>query len=234
MGDALNEPRRTYESLWCAAVTAFAQNQFQVDAHLQNKAADFRRGLTLILRPGPAVREAFTTFVDQLKLAAPGQYFYRPEEWHVTVLSIIPGSEHWQEKMPQLAAYQACVEEVMKGCQPFSIRFRGVTASPAAVMIQGIPPDDALAQIRDGLRASLQRAGFGDQLDVRYKINTAHVTVMRFSHGNTNGKNLLALLTANRTTDFGAVNVGGLELIFGDWYASAESSRTVQAYKLPA
>ncbi len=232
MGSELNEARRTYDRLWNGAVPAFERNEFEVNRHLLDRPNDLRRGLSLALRPSRTVRDSLNDFLHGLAVAAPGQYFYRPEELHVTVLTIIPGSKSWQDKFHHLADYQAIIDEVLKRHRKFSIKFQGVTATPGAVMIQGFPSDDTLAQIRDDLREIFHQNGFGGQLDARYKINTAHMTVMRFSHAKTDGKNLLAFLNANRTTGFGETPVADLELIFGDWYASAGVSRTIQEYRL--
>ena len=232
MAVRLKEAAPTYERLWRATVPAFGRNEFKVDHHLTNKSGDSRRGLTLAFRPCEAVKEAVERFRRELSAAAPGQYFYHPDELHVTVLAIIPGSEDWREKMPHLAACQTIIDPVVRRYRKFTVSFRGVTASPGAVMIQRFPKGDTLAGIRDSLREMLLREGLGDQLDARYKINTAHLTLMRFSHGATDGRRLLDLLEANRTVDFGETEVAGLKLISGDWYASANIVRTVQEYQL--
>ena len=56
--------------------------------------------------------------------------------------------------------------------------------------------------------------------------------MLRFCDAKLDGKNLLALLEANRTTDFGETSVENLELILGDWYASANTAKTLSEYKL--
>jgi 2'-5' RNA ligase len=234
MGGELNAARQVYERLWNQAVPAMGRNDVEFDRHLLDKAQDSRRGLTLALRPCPKIQALIKTFLLELADAASGQYFYRPEEFHVTVLAIISGSESWQDKIQHLAAYQSIIDEVLKRHRKFSIAFQGVTASRGAVMVQGFPGDETLAQIRDELREALWKNKFGEQLDVRYKINSAHITVMRFCNANIDGNHLLALLKANRTTDFGETQVANLELILGDWYASASTASTLQKYKLAA
>jgi 2'-5' RNA ligase len=234
MGGELNAARQIYERLWNEAVPAMGRNAVEFDRHLLNQPQDLRRGLTLALRPCPKVQALIKTFLLELANAAPGQYFYRPEEFHVTVLAIIPGSESWQDKIQHLAVYQCIIDEALKRHRKFSIAFQGVTASRSAVMVQGFPGDETLAQIRDELREALWRNKFGEQLDVRYKINTAHITVMRFCNANVDGKSLLATLQANRMTDFGETCVADLELILSDWYASASTARTFQKYILAA
>jgi 2'-5' RNA ligase len=234
MGGELSAARQVYQRLWNEAVPAMGRNDVEPDRHLQNKTQDLRRGLTVALRPCSKVQASLKTFLLELANAAPGQYFYRPEELHVTVLAIIPGSESWQDKIQHLAAYQSIIDEALKRHRKFSIAFQGVTASRGAVMVQGFPGDETLARIRDELREALWKNKFGEQLDVRYKINTAHITVMRFCNANIDGNRLLATLKANRTTDFGKTCVADLELILGDWYASASTARTLQKYKLAA
>jgi len=148
------------------------------------------------------------------------------------VLSIIPGSESWRESIHHLAAYQSIIGKVLQRHRKFSITFQGATASRGGVMIQGFPNDNTLAAIRGDLREDLRKNKLGDQLDVRYQINTAHITVMRFCDAKLDGENLLALLKANRTTDFGETPVENLELVLGDWYASADTAQTLSEYRL--
>jgi len=232
MGDELNGPRQTYERLWQEAAAALERRGWELDRHLPDKSRDLRRGLSLALRPNQTVQNSIRSFLHKVAEAAPGQYFYRPEEFHVTVLSLIPGSESWRERFQHLAAYQVIVAEVLKRHRKFSIAFQGVTASRGGVMIQGFPQDDTLAQIRDDLREALRQNQLGEQLDARYKINTAHITVMRFCNGSLDGEKLLGLLEASREIGFGETRAEKLELILGDWYASADTAQTLQEYKL--
>jgi 2'-5' RNA ligase len=178
------------------------------------------------------VQTAADLFLRKLAAAAPGQYFYRPDELHVTVLAVIPGSKAWRERIHDLAAIHAVIGNILKRRRPFVISFRGITASPGAVMIQGFPQDGALSEIRDELRTVLRENHLGGDIDRRYKINTAHITVMRFGHAQTDWKAFIDLLKANRQTDFGETRVGKLQLLWGDWYASAHTVRTIQEYPL--
>ncbi len=232
MGSQLSETGQIYERLWNEAIPAFERNDLELDRHLPDKINDLRRGLTLALRPSRAVQASINEFLDKLREVAPGQYFYRPEEFHVTVLAIIPGTESWQERIQHLPEYQAGIDAVLKRQRKFAIKFQGVTVSPGAVMIQGFPTDDTLAQIRQDLREELSRRELAGQLDARYKISSAHITVMRFCTATASWKDMLALLKENRTVSFGETIVTGFELILGDWYASAETSRTLHKYSL--
>ena len=119
-----------YQRLWSEAVAAFARGEHKIAPHLSDKANDRRRGVTLICRPSALVRDAVTDYIRRLSEVCPGQHFYRPEELHITVLSIISGTELWEREMPRLDACRPIIGEVLSRCQPFKIHFLGVTASP--------------------------------------------------------------------------------------------------------
>ena len=222
-----------YEQLWRDAAAALERGEPQLDSHLPAKTNDRRRGVTLALRPAAAVLTQAKDFSDRLARDFPGQYYYRPEELHVTVLSIISGTEFWRKEIPQLVAYRAIIRDVLRRHGSFRLGFRGVTASPGAVMIQGFPLDDGLARIRDDLRQRFARAGFGSTLDRRYAISAAHITVLRFCRKDTDWPRLAARLEDSRSADFGEMRVQTLQLLWGDWYASANIERTLEEYPLP-
>jgi 2'-5' RNA ligase len=221
-----------YQRLWNEAVAAFERGGHKVDPHLSDKANDRRRGVTLICRPSASVRDAVAEYISRLAWACPGQHFYRPEELHITVLSIISGNELWEREMPRLETCRPVIGEVLGRCRPFKIHFRGATASPDSVLVQGFPSGDGLEAVRNELRAAFARHGFGDMPDRRYKATTAHLTVMRFCKVCPDLKPLLSFLNASREMDFGESEIGTIQLIFGDWYGSRECVRTLQEYRL--
>jgi 2'-5' RNA ligase len=223
-----------YETLWNDAVSAFGRGEQQIDRHLSDRQNDSRRGVTIILRPSPAVLGRVKDFLDQLARAFPDQHFYRPEELHVTVLSIISGSESWRKEIRQLIPCRAIISEVLSRQRSFRINFRGVTASPGSVMIQGFPTGDGLERIRFELREAFARNGLGGLLDRRYEIRTAHMTAMRFSRPEADWQRLISWLKEDRDADFGETEVRRLQLIWGDWCASAGCVRTLQEYRLMA
>jgi 2'-5' RNA ligase len=172
------------------------------------------------------------TFLREGAAICPGQHFYQPAELHMTVLAVIPGSESWREEIHRLPVVRTVLDEVLKNCRAFSLKFRGVTVSPEAVLVQGFPQDNALARIRNELRSALRDHGVGENLDRRYKITAAHLTVMRFSHPQADWKRLLDFLETHRETDFGETRFQSLQLIWNDWCASAGATRTIREYAL--
>ena len=183
-----------------------------------------------MLRPDQTVQRSINTFLGELAEAAPGQYFYRPEEFHVTVLAIIPGSESWQDKMCHLDTCRLVIGEVLKQQREFTIAFRGATATVEAVMVQGFPGEDTLLRIRNQLRKELRSSSLSQDLDRRYRIHAAHLTVMRFCRPDSNWQRLKELLEANRTTFFGETRVQRLQLVLTDWYASADRVKVLEEY----
>jgi 2'-5' RNA ligase len=221
-----------YEKLWNDAISAFETGQPKLDPYLPDKANDLRRGVTLVFRPAANVRDAVADFVDRLAGILPGQYFYRREELYVTVLSIFSGTEHWRKELGRFEQCRPIIGKILKTQQPFKIKFQGVTASPESILIQGFPSCDGLAGIRSALRDGFSREGFADMLDRRYKVVAAHITIMRFCSPCQDMKPLLTFLKENRQTDLGECEIGKLELILGDWYASADKVTTLEEYQL--
>jgi len=232
MGYKLTEAQRIYDQLWRKTAAALKSGGLRVDPLLRGKTGDPRRGVTLVARPDAGVRNRVETFLREAAAICPGQHVYQPAELHVTVLAVIPGSESWREEIHRLPVCRTVLDEVLKNYRAFSVKFRGVTVSPEAVLVQGFPQGDALARLRDRLRSALRDRGVGENLDRRYRIAAAHLTVMRFSNPKADWKRLLDFLQAHRETDFGETRFQSLQLIWNDWCASAGVTHTLREYAL--
>jgi 2'-5' RNA ligase len=232
MGDALTEAQRIYDELWRKSPAAWEAGGLRLDLNLRKRTGDPRRGATLAARPDAGVRNRVEAFLREAAAICPGQHFYRPDELHLTVLAVIPGSESWRKEVHSLPACLKVLDEALKNRPAFPVKFHGVTVSPEAVLVQGFPQDDMLARLRDDLRHALRNAGVGDYLDRRYKIAAAHLTVMRFSQPQADWKRLLDFLQAHRETDFGDTRFRSLLLIWSDWCASAKTVRVLREYPL--
>ncbi len=232
MGGEVTAAQKIYEQLWDGSFESLKLDGPRIDSLLRNKNGDPRRGVTLVARPGITVQNEAGKFLRELAAVCPGQYFYLPAELHMTVLAIIAGSVSWRSEIYGLPAYQKILDSVLKNRRPFSVIFRGVTLSPDAVMIQGFPTDDSLTRLREELRSAFQQHGFGKILDRRYKIATAHMTVARFATPGEDWRQLLSFLQMNRERDFGETRFQTLQLIWGDWCASAGTARILQEYPL--
>lgn len=228
----MNQAREIYEQLWREALPAFERGEPRLDPYLPDKSRDRRRGVSLAFWLSPSVQTQVTRFLDALKRNFPGQYFYRPEELHVTVLTFISTSELWRKEIGDLAEFRGILREILPLHRPFKVEFRGVTAAPNAVMLQGFPLDDGLEKIRADIRVACAQHGFVGRLDRRYPNRAAHVTAMRFCRPQADWQPLATLVQENRQTLFDEMPVDTLRLTWGDWYASAETVRVLEEYHL--
>jgi 2'-5' RNA ligase len=223
-----------YDRLWSEAESHFQNGQVEIDPYLVDRTGDQRLGLSVIGRPDPIVCQRIVSFLDQVKLVAPEQHFYQSSEFHLTILSLFTATEAFEPHWSNRVTYQAAVDQAVHAGQAFEVQYQGVTASKGAVMIQGFASDPQLSQLRARLRQALREAGFGDGLDQRYAIETAHSTVLRFKSQPLNLPALLALLRDNRATDFGTTTFHELLLVKNDWYMSHDQVEVLARYPLAA
>jgi len=221
-----------YDAFWNAAAPEVRTGRVSLDACALDKGNDARRGVTLLARPAPAVAERLAARLEALRGLEPGQYYQPRADLHLTVLSLFTATADHAPYLAHVDAYDAAVREAIRGEAPFTIDVRGVTLSPAAVLVQGFPRDDTLARIRARLRAALAARGLGGALDQRYRLETAHLTLVRFAAPLRDPARFVDALAAARTEAFGPSTVAALELVLGDWYQSSERARPIATYAL--
>jgi 2'-5' RNA ligase len=224
--------QQVYDQLWAEISERLAIGAVAIDHHLSKREADRRRGITLIARPGPQAAARIAGLIGELRAQEPEQYFYRPDELHVTVMTLVSASDSFDLSRTPLAAYQSILAEQLAQLCPFRIDFSGVTASPGAVLVQGFVEGDRLNQLREAIRRELGRAGLGESLDTRYRIVTAHTTVMRFRSPPRDPQQLAERLRAARERDFDSTLVDRLDFVFNDWYMSHDRVRVLATYPL--
>jgi 2'-5' RNA ligase len=228
-----------YDQLWLSAASAFAAQAPSVDPHLAAKGQDRRRGATLLIRPERAVAQRVGAVLNDLRLMEPHQYFYRPDELHVTLLSLFTGTEHPEPYLAQLDIYRRAIDPVLAAARTFLVHFCGFTASPAALMVQGFPaaaaqhdPADPLNTLRDALRSAIHAVGLGANLDRRYRISTCHMTAMRFAQEPNDLRRFAGKLESLRNYDFGRSSATEVHLVENDWYMSHDRVRVLHTYWL--
>lgn len=197
-----------------------------------DKAGDARRGLTLLARPSPAVADRLTAFLERLRALEPAQYYQPRGDMHHTVLSLFTATADPGPYLAHRQRYEAAVAEAAAAAPPFEIAVCGVTLSTGAVLAQGFPHGEALEDLRGRLRAALVARGLGAGLDRRYRLVTAHTTIVRFAAPLHDPARFVAALADARATDFGVSRVDRLELVLSDWYHTAEREQAIRAYPL--
>jgi 2'-5' RNA ligase len=198
----------------------FRDNKFELDYYLNHREEDLRRGVTLIGRLGNEVTENIIDFIEECKAIEPGQHYYERNEIHITILSIISCYNGFHKENIDKEQYVDIIKKSIDKAGPIEIRFRGITASPSCIMIQGYPVDDRLKKIRDQLRENFSGSKLENSIDKRYLLETAHSTIIRFKNQVKNPDPLLECLYKYRTQDFGITQISHLDFVFNDWYMS--------------
>lgn len=212
------------------AFSEFRQGQCEVDPLIQHED-ELRLGLTLLARIPGAVSARIGAFLEEMRTCLPGQYFYPARDFHLTVISVVSCRAGFEYK-PELAAYRREIAACLEGVRPLQVEFRGITASPACVMVQGFSLNDSLAEIRARLREHFSKSGLPHSMDSRYAIQTAHVTVMRFQQNPGSLVDFTRFLEMHRDREFGVAKIDELEFVLNDWYQRAENTKKAGLFPL--
>ena len=84
-----------------------------------------------------AVNEEIQHFLDQVKQVEPLQYYYPNSDIHVTVMSIISCYNGFKLTQIKVKDYVDIIQQSIGDLGAFDVEFRGITASPSCLMIQG-------------------------------------------------------------------------------------------------
>jgi len=221
-----------YDALWNAAAPEVRVGRASVDPLPLRKAEDARRGVTLLARPGAEVAGAIAAFLDELRALEPAQYYQPSGDLHLTVLAPFTATVEPGPYLAHLDDYHAAAAEALAGVGPFAVDFTGVTMSTGAVLARGYPRDGTLELLRARLRAALTARGLGAALDGRYRLETAHLTLVRIASPLADAERFVRALDRARGRTFGTSVVSALELVVSDWYQSAEHTELVARYEL--
>jgi len=204
-----------YNQLYDRAVSKIAIGEEELDDRM-NRMPD-EMGMILRLRPPTEVRARIEAFLAELRRLEPEQYCYPDSDIHASVASLILPSKAFQLSQINTDEYIRSVCESVSSINSFEICFRGITASPGAVMIQGFENEQCLAAIRYHLQNKLNENKLEHAIGVGYSVQTAHSTVVRFRKKLQHRQAFLALLEKYRNFDFGCFRVSELELVHNDW-----------------
>lgn len=220
-----------YDKLYHDSVRKIQSDSYQVDKLIDSRN-DKRFGITLLLRPDNSVKTNIQKFLSKIKTVEPKQYFYRDSDIHVTVMSIISCYDGFDLNQIRVDDYVDIIKKSISGINNFNIEFRGLTASPSCLMVQGFLENDTLNQIRDNLRTDFKNTELEQSMDKRYAIQTAHSTIFRLKEKMENKESFLDIVEEYRDYNFGTFKVNSLELVFNDWYQRKEYVNTLHKLKL--
>lgn len=220
-----------YDKLYKDSLRKISLDTYEIDPML-NADNDERYGISLLIKPPLAIKNEIQKFLSELKNVEPNQYYYPNSDIHLTVISIISCYEGFKLSGLNVSDYIELIERSLINTEAMTISFKGITASPSCIMIQGFNKDNGLNVIRDNLRRNFKESHLEQSMDHRYLIQTAHATVFRFSEKLSQKEEFINLIEKYRTHDFGTFQVNQLELSFNDWYHRKGRVTKLHEFKL--
>lgn len=220
-----------YDAMRQAALPRLARGEAELDP-LLDSAQDSRRGLTLLARPPAFITTKIAAIMADFQLIEPDQYYYPATDLHLTILSLISCYPGFTLALIEPARYQTLVRAVLQAWPPFSIRLAGLTASAGGIMVQGFPQDAGLADLREAVRTAFRQSGLAQSIDQRYRLQTAHATIIRFRSKLLNPKLLAEKIEQYESYFMGSFEVNRPELVYNDWYQRARHTVVLEKYSL--
>ncbi len=223
--------KKFYDKLYQASIQKIQSDSYQVDK-LIDSPNDKRFGITLLLRPDNSAKINIQKFLSEIRVIEPNQYFYRDSDLHVTVMSLISCYDGFNLNQIRIEDYIETIKKSIMGIGCFNIEFRGLTASPSCLTIQGFLENNTLNQIRDNLRVDFKDTGLEQSMDKRYAIQAAHSTIFRLKEKIENKESFLNIIEKYRDYYFGTFTVDSLVLVFNDWYQRKEFVNELYRFEL--
>lgn len=220
-----------YNELYKKSSEAILAGNYKLDAQINNES-DSRFGITFLIRPSEIIKANIQSFLDELKAIEPNQYYYPNSDIHITLMSIISCYDGFSLDVINVHEYIDLIQQSLVILDKIKIEFRGVTASPSAIMVQGFPTDDSLNNFRDKLREDFKKSSLQQSIDSRYAISTAHSTVLRFQEKLENPQKLMQVVEKYRDYNFGEFQVENLELVYNDWYQREKNTIHLAEFRI--
>lgn len=218
-----------YKKLYHESINKISSDNYHIDTLIDSKN-DRRFGLTLIIRPSNEIKKKIQNFLKNFKEIEPNQYYYPNSDIHITVMSIISCYNDFDMSKIDVQKYIDLTEKcILKGID-LNITFKGITASPSGVMVQGFMNNNELNDIRDRLRKEFKNSNVEQSLDKRYLIQTAHSTIIRFRKELSQKEKFLELLDNSINYDFGTFKVNKFELVYNDWYQREQYVKKIHEF----
>ncbi|WP_341662526.1 hypothetical protein [Vibrio sp.] len=219
-----------YDQMWTSFKLASERNDYKLDPYLLNLEKDNRRGISVLayLKQGNrSVIGEIIHFQKRIRDIEPAQYFHPLDELHLTILSVISCISEFRLSDINTQDYAEIFHSALCSIPTIEIKYRGVSASPNCIVIQGFPVNDALQRFRNALRSNLSEAGLWATFDSRYNLVTAHSSIIRFKVPVHDGQKLLALCQEYRDYDFGSIILQDFELVFNNWYQNLAVTKSL-------
>ncbi|MFS1902619.1 2'-5' RNA ligase family protein [Vibrio lentus] len=224
-----------YDDMWQRFEFALKRNEYELDPYLSDLENDTRRGITALAYLNQGNRSTIneiTRFQKEVRELEPEQYYHPSNELHLTILSVISCLPEFALTEIDVNPYIDVFRSALKNAGKIEIRYQGVSASPNCIVIQGFPTSDTLERLRNELKTQLTEAGVRVTFDSRYKLVTAHSSIIRFKAPLNDAQQLLALCQRYRNHDSGRVVLEDFELVFNNWYQNLDVTKSLAKYRV--
>lgn len=212
--------------MWRQGIAAYQQQQFFIDKQIGD-ATDSRRGITLLARLSHPIQQQVQLFLNDLANICPNQYYYPEQDMHLTIMSIVSCRHDYVFDVNNVQRYMTILKTALAESSKLLVDFPGITASNTGVMLAGHTDETQLEKLRGTIRTAIKNSGLEHSMDSRYKIETAHSTVMRFINPVKETQPLITFLQENCNRQFGEVQITSLELVFNDWYQTQAQTKLI-------
>jgi len=227
----MEDLQNLYSKMWLDSIDRYKSNNCEIDP-LINQSSDLRRGITVLSYFDPCLELKISEFLKELEAIEPEQYYYPPNELHLTILSIISCVAGFNLSNIDIKEYSSIFKEAIKEIGVFSVKYKGITVSPSCILIQGFPDTEQLSHLRNSLRVNFAKANILSTIDSRYVISSAHTTAVRYLKPFSNNSKLIKVLSRYKDYDFGTLEVNSLELVFNNWYQNLSITKNLSSLKL--
>jgi len=223
------ELTQLYANLFNQSIGQISSGEIEIDRQIDDER-DHRRGLTLLIRPDDEIKAGVRAFQEELMKIDGAQYYQPSSDLHVTALSIISCYEGFDLSEIQIRDYEDIISQSLDDIPATRLKFKGVTASREAVLIQGFPMGDGLGILRDRLRSNFRSSDLQQSIDSRYRLATAHMTAVRFREELRFPAKFGRKLQDYRAAEFGEMNIKSFELVYNDWYQKSNIVKTLRRF----
>lgn len=228
-----SELQSFYDQMWEQAHAQFQSGHFNLDDTLDDPHDD-RRGVSLIARPDAKLNQSIDDFMALAQALEPAQFYAPPLDRHITCMSIISCYSGFQLASIHPSDYQDLIQQALWEVPSFEVEVRGITASPSSILLQGFPQNHYLEQIRNNLRKYFKSSHLEQSIDQRYKIKTAHISLIRFRKPLKDSAAFINFLAQERHRYFGKFRINQLEFVYNDWFQRSEVVEKLATFDLQA
>lgn len=205
-----------YDGIMTRGMDRIRDQKEYVD-HSIDDPSDTRMGITLVIRPSDEINKRISLVEEKIQKIEPKQYYYPPEDYHITLLDIITARQGFIYSKEQVSTCKQLSEDAIRRTEPFAIHLRGLVLSEGAIMVKGYYEEE-MELLRRRLREAI--ITYGMQLDERYSTISSHITIARIRTGIEQREELINTISEYKDYEFGSFPVSGIDLICHNWYDS--------------